>query len=83
MTEKDQIRDFVQDLLTRQEDRRPLTDSGSLLISGRLQSIDAVEIVLFLEERFGVDFADIGFDRDQLDSIDAIFALTQTSTASR
>ena len=41
--------------------------------------IDAVEIVLFLEEAFGIDFAEIGFDREQIDSIDAIDALTQTA----
>ena len=78
MTEKDDIRNFVQNLLTSQEDRRPLGDDDSLLLSGRLQSIDAVEIVLFLEERFGIDFSNIGFDRDQIDSVDAIYALTQT-----
>jgi acyl carrier protein len=83
MSEKDEIRNFVQDLLTRQDDRRPLADTDSLLMSGRLQSIDAVEIVLFLEERFGIDFAEIGFDREQLDSIDAIDALTQTATTRR
>ncbi|MGB7133669.1 MAG: acyl carrier protein [Acidobacteriaceae bacterium] len=81
MSGKDEIRTFVQELLTRQDDRRPLTDGDSLLMSGRLQSIDAVEIVLFLEERFGIDFAEIGFDREQLDSIDAIAALTQTTAA--
>jgi acyl carrier protein len=50
-----------------------------LLLSGRLQSIDAVEIVVFLEENFGIDFAQIGFDRDQIDSIDAIYALVQAA----
>jgi acyl carrier protein len=79
MPEKDEIRSFVQELLTRQDDRRPLADSDSLLMSGRLQSIDAVEIVLFLEERFGIDFSELGFDREQLDSIDAIAALIQTA----
>ncbi len=81
MSGKDEIRNFVQELLTRQDDRRPLADGDSLLMSGRLQSIDAVEIVLFLEERFGIDFAELGFDREQLDSIDAIYALTQTAAA--
>jgi acyl carrier protein len=80
MTEKDDIRNFVQNLLTSQEDRRPLADDDSLLLSGRLQSIDAVEIVLFLEERFGIDFSNIGFDRDQIDSVDTIYALTQTAS---
>ncbi len=79
MTEKIDIHNFVQSLLTQQEDHRPLSDSDSLLSTGRLQSIDAVEIVLFLEERFGIDFSDIGFDRDQIDSVDAIYALAQSA----
>jgi acyl carrier protein len=79
MDGKAEIRTFVQDLLTGRDDRRPLADDDSLLMSGRLQSIDTVEIVLFLEERFGIDFAEIGFDRDQLDSIDSIHRLAQTA----
>ncbi len=82
MTEKADIRKFIQDLLTSNDDRRPLADDDSLLLSGRLQSIDGVEIVLFLEEHYGIDFAEIGFDRDQIDSIDSIYALSQT-TATR
>jgi acyl carrier protein len=75
------IREFVQSLLIQNGDEEPLTDQESLLLSGRLQSIDAVEIVLFLEENFGIDFAEIGFDREQIDSIDAIHELTQNTTA--
>jgi len=77
--DKVDIRKFVQSLLIKNGDNEPLTDQESLLLSGRLQSIDAVEIVLFLEENFGIDFAEIGFDREQIDSIDAIHALTQTA----
>lgn len=76
--EKTKIRDFVRNLLVNSGDESPLADHDSLLLSGRLQSIDAVEIVIFLEETFAIDFAQIGFDRDQIDSIDAIYALSQT-----
>ena len=79
MKDKVDIREFVQSLLIKNGDNEPLTDQESLLLSGRLQSIDAVEIVLFLEENFGIDFAEIGFDREQIDSIDAIHAPTQTA----
>ena len=79
MDGKAEIRSFVQSLLAGRDDRRPLADDDSLLMSGRLQSIDTVEIVLYLEERFGIDFAEIGFDRDQLDSIDAIHQLAQAA----
>jgi acyl carrier protein len=76
-----EIHEFVQELLTQSGDDQPLTDQDSLLLSGRLQSIDAVEIVVFLEENFGLDFAQIGFDRDQIDSIDAIYSLVQTTAS--
>ncbi|MFZ0303461.1 MAG: hypothetical protein WAL75_12275 [Terracidiphilus sp.] len=71
------IREFVQNLLTASGDDGPLADGESLLFSGRLQSIDAVEIVVFLEENFGIDFAEAGFDKERIDSIDAICALTE------
>jgi acyl carrier protein len=79
MKGKAEIHEFVQTLLTNSGDNQPLSDQDSLLLSGRLQSIDAVEIVVFLEENFGIDFAQIGFDREQIDSIDLIYALTQTA----
>lgn len=79
MKGKVEIHTFVQELLTNSGDDEPLADGDSLLLSGRLQSIDAVEIVIFLEESFGIDFAQIGFDREDIDSIDLIFSLAQTA----
>jgi acyl carrier protein len=79
MKGKAEIRKCVQSLLTNSGDRGPLADNESFLLTGRLQSIDAVEIVMFLEENFGIDFAQIGFDKDQIDSVDAIYALTQAA----
>lgn len=79
MKGKAEIHEFVRELLSASGDDGPLDDADSLLLSGRLQSIDAVEIVVFLEENFGIDFAQIGFDRDQIDSIDAIYALVQSA----
>jgi len=69
MNEKAEIRKFVEGLLARDGDDSPFIDGDSLLVSGRLQSIDAVEIVMFLEQSFGLDFAAIGFDRDRIDSL--------------
>jgi acyl carrier protein len=77
MKGKTEIHEFVQGLLTNSGDNQPLADRDSLFLSGRLQSVDAVEIVVFLEENFGIDFAQIGFDREQIDSVDLIYALTQ------
>ena len=83
MNHKVEIRQFVQQLLTQKGDQRPFDDSDSLVFSGRLQSIDAVEVVVFLEEKWGIDFASIGFDESQIDSVDAIDALIQHAMTSK
>jgi acyl carrier protein len=73
-----EVREFLRKLLLSKGDRHPFTDSSSFFLSGRLASIDAVELVVFLEEHFGIDFADIGFDESQIDSLEAIQSLVQT-----
>ena len=80
MKNKGDIRFLVERLLAANGDDEPVADDESLLISGRLQSIDAVEIVVFLEEHFGIDFTDIGFDREKIDTINVIFALTRPAS---
>jgi len=79
MGHKSTIRQFMQRLLVQKGDQRPFADSDSLLLSGRLQSVDAVELVLFLEEQWGIDFAEIGFDETQIDTVDAVDALVQNA----
>jgi acyl carrier protein len=74
-----EIREFLTRLLSSRGDRRPFTDTSSFFLSGRLGSFDAVELVVFLEEQFGIDFAEIGFDGSQIDSIEAIKSLVQTT----
>jgi acyl carrier protein len=82
MKGKAEVRPFIQNLLISKGDSLPFADHDSLLLSGRLQSIDAVDIVVFLEEEFAIDFARIGFDQEQIDSIEAIYALIETAAAS-
>jgi acyl carrier protein len=38
-----------------------------------------LEIAFFLEDRYGIDFAEIGFDQNQLDSVDEIVSLIGTT----
>lgn len=71
------VRQVLERLLAKKRDRREFTDGDSLFLSGRLQSVDAVEVVVFLEENWGVDFAKIGFDLGLIDSVDAILGLRQ------
>jgi acyl carrier protein len=77
MDHKPAIREFLRELLARKGDTEPFSDQTSLVLSGRLQSIDAVELAVFLEEKFHVDFADIGFDQEIIDTVDAVAALVE------
>jgi acyl carrier protein len=79
MNQSEEIREFVKKLLALKGDRQPFSDSSSIFLSGRLGSVDAVEVVVLLEDRFGIDFAEIGFDQALIDSIEAIQSLIRTA----
>jgi acyl carrier protein len=78
MDHREEIRTYLKSLLVQKGDAKPFADETSLLLSGRLSSVDAVEIVVFLEEKFHVDFAEVGFDQALIDSVDAIDSLVHT-----
>ena len=72
LNEKTKVRDFIDNLLRERDDTAGFSDSESLFASGRLESLAAVEVVVFLEQEFGVDFSKIDFQIDRIDSIDLI-----------
>jgi acyl carrier protein len=76
---KQMIREFVQNLLVQKKDTRPFTDDASMIMAGRLDSIDTVELVLFLETAFGLTFGNSGFRRAQLDTVNTIDQLIRGS----
>jgi acyl carrier protein len=83
MDRKEVIRKFLQTLLAHKSDAQPFADDASLFLSGRLQSVDAVALAVFLEEKFGLNFAEMGFDQERLDSVDAISSLIEESSNAR
>jgi acyl carrier protein len=64
-------------------DGAALGDEDSLFSSGRLDSLDAVETIVFVETEYGVHFSEIDFDLTLLDSIAAITNLVDRRTASK
>jgi acyl carrier protein len=74
-----EVREFLGKLLLAKGDRQPFTDTTSFFLSGRLASVEAVELVVLLENKFGLDFADTGIDESQIDTIEAIQSLVQTT----
>jgi len=74
MEDRAAVREVVAKLLTQKGDRGGFSDSDLLLTSGRLDSVDTLELVVFLEQNYGIDFSD-GLNRDDLDSVDSLVGL--------
>jgi acyl carrier protein len=72
---KDRIRAQIQDILNRRGDSQPFGDGDSLIFSGRIDSLNVIEIVGFLEREFHLDISGLDFDETQFDSIESIAAL--------
>lgn len=71
---REAIRELLRETLERKGDRSAFGDDELLISSGRLDSVDVLEIVTWLEGR-GIDFTVVAFDPDRLDSVEAIEAL--------
>jgi acyl carrier protein len=77
MNTRNELRAHVQQLLANKGDQEPLGDTDSLVLSGRLDSVDILQIVVFLEASYSIDFADQPFDQEDFDSIARILALIE------
>ena len=60
-----------------------LTDSTPLAAYGILDSIAVLELVLFLETRFGVQFSTRDLDRRRIETIERIEGLVREKLAQR
>ena len=72
---RSQMRKYVTQRLELKGDFVPIGDEDLLFTSGRLDSLDAIEVIMSLEMDFGINFSEINFDLTQLDSIAAIAKL--------
>ena len=68
------IRQLVGTFLSRSEGNVVIGDDESLVVSGRLSSLQLVELAAALEEKYGIDFSD-GFNQYDFDSINNMVAL--------
>jgi acyl carrier protein len=56
----------------------PESDGYDLIGNGLLTSLQTVELVLFLDERFGIEIGDDEFVEENFCSVDAITALVMS-----
>ena len=80
MSKQAEIRNFVEGILNDKGDSSGFTDQQLLVTEGRLDSLDVMTIVVFLEENYGIDFSDRPFDQNEFDSVELITALVDTLT---
>jgi acyl carrier protein len=66
------IREFVADALAEAGHDRSVDDDTSLITGGLLESLVVVNLIVFIESRFGIDFSQIFFDQNMFDTIDDI-----------
>lgn len=73
------VRDYISGRLQAKNDMKPFDDTAPLVSSGRMDSLDVIETVIFLEDEFGLSFAKLGFDQSYVDSVGSILKLIEGS----
>jgi len=74
---REQIYEFVSILLVEQGYSETFTDDTSLVTSGMLDSFAVMRLVVFMEQTFGINFADTYFDHNRFDSISAMVKMVK------
>ena len=78
MSKQDQVREYVTKVLREnKDDRDPVNDDGSLVTSGRLSSLDVVDVLTYLETQFNYSMDPNEFDLEKFDSVNKIVALLE------
>jgi acyl carrier protein len=77
MPTKETLRNFLHELLAEYGETTDFSDDTSLVISGMLDSLAVLRIVVFLEQEFGLDLSDRGFDQNDFDSVTNIMRMIE------
>lgn len=77
MSTKDALKTFILNNYLFTDDASALTDDQSFLDSGIIDSMGVMEIVLFIEQEFGIAIDDTDITPENLDNLGSICALIQ------
>jgi len=75
--DRDELLAFLDTIRRPQFPTDAIEDHDSLVESGLIDSLAVLQIILFLEQEFGIDFTAAGFDPDELASIAGILDLIE------
>jgi acyl carrier protein len=83
MATRDQVRDYIKKVLREnKDDANDFADGDSLVLTGRLSSLDVVDVLTYLEKTFGFEMDPSEFDLERFDSVDSILKMLEQSGAS-
>ena len=80
VTGKQKLREFLKETLENHGDHKDFADNESLFVSGRLDSFSMMNLVMYLEQAFDVNFSDLEFDVNLVDSVKEIEALVDSKS---
>ena len=75
MDNKIKLKTFIQELLADYGKELDPGDDDPLVTSGLLDSLAVLRMVVFLEDEFGIDLAERGFDPNDFDSLTNLMRL--------
>jgi len=81
MSNKQKIRDYILRNYLFSDDQSALGDDVSLMEMGIIDSTGVLEIIMFLEDEFGVSVQDEEMVPDNLDSVSRILAFVDRKSA--
>jgi acyl carrier protein len=82
MDPRKQLRRYIAETFLFTTDDSSLVDSESLMQRGIIDSTGALEVVLFLEETFGIKVEEDEMVPENLDSIDRLLGFLERKRAS-
>ena len=74
---REQIHEHVTSLAQQLGHYDKVEDDESLVISGLLDSLAVMRLVVFMEQTFGINFAEEFFDQDAFDTIDKMVEMVK------
>lgn len=76
-----QVRQFILNNYLFTNDDSKLSDSASLMQTGTMDSTGILELIMFLEENFGIKVADDEMIPANLDSVDNVVSYVERKAA--
>jgi methoxymalonate biosynthesis acyl carrier protein len=76
-SDRERLLQFLQTIRRPEKAMAAISDEENLVRSGLIDSLAVLEIIMFLETEFGIDFSKTGVDPSQLMTIPSILGLIE------